>query len=129
MKQGKRILQVAEILKTEISDVLRLRVKDPRIGFVSITEVQVSSDLRHARVHFSIMGSEEQREKSFTGLLNAQSFIQKEIASRIRLRYSPVLSFFLDTRYDDLEKIERIIGEINPGKTESPESSGNQSLP
>jgi ribosome-binding factor A len=128
MKQGKRILQVAGMLRTEISDVLRSRVKDPRIGFVSIIEVQVTSDLRHARVYFSIMGTEEEREKTFTGLLNAKAFIQKEIASRIHLRYQPVLAFFLDTRFDDYDKIERIINQINTGKKESTESSGMQSL-
>ncbi|MBN1782101.1 30S ribosome-binding factor RbfA [bacterium] len=118
----KRNLQVRELLKIEISHILRTRVKDPRIGFVSITNINLSNDLRQAKVYFSIMGTEEEQKKSFEGLKNAQSYIQKEVAHRIRLRYAPTLSFFMDTRFTEYDQIEKLFHDIDLDRNDPSES-------
>ena len=111
--QNKRIKQISEMLKGTISDIIHSRVKDPRIGFVTITELNLSKDLRKAKVFISVMGPDEKKQETRIGLQNAHAFIQKEMASKLRLRYIPVLEFILDNRYEDYERIDRIIQEVN----------------
>ncbi|MBN2105092.1 30S ribosome-binding factor RbfA [bacterium] len=117
--KNKRTRQLGELLKSEISDIIRKRVKDPRVGFVTVTEVNLSNDLKHALVRISVMGSDHQKTETIQGLQNAHAFIQKEIASRIRLRYIPVLTFQLDTRYDDYERIDKILQKLEIGNASS----------
>jgi len=92
-----------------ISDILR-RLKDPRIGFVSITEVEVSPDLRHARVFVSVMGDANERKEALTGLNNASGFVRHELSNSIRLRHIPDIHFRLD---DSLERGAHLISLIN----------------
>ena len=120
MAQSKRIKKVSEVLKSEISDIIRTRVKDPRVGFITITEIHLSRDLKHARVDISVMGTDQQKEETIQGLQNAHAFIQKEIASRIRLRYIPVLRFQLDTRFDDYDRIDQILSNLETGQESPP---------
>ncbi|MFC1569514.1 30S ribosome-binding factor RbfA [bacterium] len=120
--QAKRLRQVKEVLKAEISDIIRTRVKDPRIGFVTVTEVNLSKDLKHARIDISVMGSEQQKTETIQGLQNAHAFIQKEIASRIRIRYIPVLSFKLDTRFEDYARIDKILSDLDLGQETPPDT-------
>jgi ribosome-binding factor A len=117
--QRKRTRQLGEVLKSEISDIIRMRVKDPRVGFITVTEVNLSNDLKHARVNVSVMGSDIQKKNTIQGLQNAHAFIQKEIANRIRLRYIPVLNFHLDTRYDDYDRIDQILNKLTTGNASS----------
>jgi len=117
--QSKRTKQLGEILKSEISAIIRTRVKDPRVGFITVTEVDLSRDMKHANVSVSVMGSNTQKDDTIRGLQNAHAFIQKEIASRIRLRYVPILAFDLDTRYEDYERIDHILNELDRGKASS----------
>src|SRR5215469_14998259 len=89
--------KLGELIAVELSELLRTRIKDPRIGFASITHVDVSGDLRYAKVSISVMGSPEERKETMKGLKNATGFLRHELASRITLRYTPELSFKLDT--------------------------------
>ncbi len=93
--------RVAEQMKKEIAAILREEIKDPRIGFVTVTGVEVAGDHRHAKVFVSILGSEEEKAHSMEGLNKATGFVRSEIAKRIRLRYTPEIIF----KYD--ESIER----------------------
>ncbi|RKO66324.1 30S ribosome-binding factor RbfA [Desulfofundulus salinus] len=88
--------RLAEIIKKEVSDMLRDELKDPRIGFVTITGVEVSPDLRYARIFFSVLGSEEEAKASLEALNRARGYVRSELGRRIRLRYAPEISFKLD---------------------------------
>src|SRR6266568_2562893 len=89
--------KLGELITQEISDLLRTRLKDPRIGFASITRVEVSGDLRHAKVFVSVMGTAEEQAATMKGLRHATGFLRHELASRLTLRYMPELVFKLDT--------------------------------
>ncbi len=82
--------KLGELIAVELSDLLRTRVKDPRVGFVSITHVEVSGDLRHAKVFVSVMGTEKEQTATIQALKHATGFLRSELASRITLRYMPV---------------------------------------
>lgn len=104
--------KLGELIAAELSDLLRTRVKDPRVGFASITRVEVSNDLRHAKVHVSVMGSEEERTDTMRGLRNATGFLRHELASRLTLRYMPELVFKLDTSIEEGARILALINQV-----------------
>ena len=104
--------KLGEIIAAELSDLFRTRLKDPRIGFASITRVEVSGDLRHAKVFVSVMGSPEEQEGSMKGLKHAASFLRRELAGRITLRYMPELVFKLDTSIEEGARILALIQQI-----------------
>lgn len=106
--------RVGEAIKEEISDILRNEIKDPRIGFVSVVEVEVSPDLRHAKVYVSVLGDDEARVQSLKGLESATGFIRSEIGRRIRLRHTPEILFRLDKSIEHGVKIARLLNEIRP---------------
>ena len=89
--------KLGELIAAEISELIRTRLKDPRVGFASITHVEVSGDLRHAKVFVSVMGSAEEQAETMKGLKHATSFLRHELASRLVLRFMPELTFKLDT--------------------------------
>jgi ribosome-binding factor A len=97
-------------------------VKDPRVGFASITHVEVSGDLRHAKVFVSVMGTPEEQKETMKGLKNANGFLRHELATRLVLRYMPELAFKLDT---SIEEGARILALINQVEQEDRELAGN----
>lgn len=103
--------KLGELIAAELSELMRTRVKDPRVGFASITRVEVSGDLRHAKVHVSVMGEPDEQKATMKGLSNAAGYLRHELASRITLRYMPELTFKLDTSIEEgahvLELIKR----------------------
>src|ERR1700676_3795103 len=105
--------KLGELFAVELSDLLRTRVKDPRVGFASITHVEVSGDYRHARIYVSVMGSDEERDNTMKALKHATGFLRHELASRIVLRYMPEIVFKLDT---SIEKGSRILELIRENK-------------
>ena len=88
--------RLAEAIKKEVSDLLRDDLKDPRIGFVTITSVEVSKDLRYANIFASVFGPPADQKATFDALQKAQGFIRCELGKRIRLRYTPEITFTLD---------------------------------
>ncbi len=94
--EGKRSEKVADLIHKEVSEMLMKTVKDPRIGFVTITRVAVSEDCRSAKVYFSVVGTLEERERSTQGLSSAKGYVRKELGRRIRLRYTPEIIFKFD---------------------------------
>lgn len=95
----------------ELSDLLRTRVKDPRVGFASITHVEVSGDYRHAKIYVSVMGSEEERANTIKALKHAAGFLRHELASRVVLRYMPEIVFKLDTSIEQGSRVLELIRE------------------
>jgi ribosome-binding factor A len=106
---SQRPQRVADLLKREISDIILKQIKDPRVGFVTITRVKVSKDLKFAKVYFSVLSSMGNNEDSLAGLKSAHVFFRSELNNRIRLRYIPQLEFFIDDTLDYVEKIEQLI--------------------
>jgi ribosome-binding factor A len=104
--------KLGEQIAVELSDLLRLRVKDPRIGFASITRVEVSGDLRHAKVYVSVMGTAEERASTMQALKHASGFLRHELAERLTIRYMPELVFKLDTSIEEGARILALIQQI-----------------
>ncbi len=96
MKEGKRSERVGDLIQKEISEMLVKSVKDPRIGFVTITRVSVSEDCRLAKVYYSVLGSLTDKDRSKKGLESARGFIRKELGRRMSLRYTPEIAFQFD---------------------------------
>ena len=106
----KRSERVGQNLRKEISDIIMNRVKDPRLGFLTITSVETSSDLKSARVYVSIL-KESEREESMEALGAASSFIRHELSKRVRMKVIPALNFILDTSPEYADKMNRMIKE------------------
>jgi ribosome-binding factor A len=113
MAEGKRSEKVADLIRKEISEMLLKSLKDPRIGFVTITRVAVSDDCRYAKIYFSVMGSLAEREKSATGLNSAKGYIRKELARRMSLRYTPEIMFQFDPSIEYAIHIGEVIEHLH----------------
>ncbi|HVB75914.1 MAG TPA: 30S ribosome-binding factor RbfA [Ktedonobacteraceae bacterium] len=108
--------KLGELFAAELSDLLRTRVKDPRVGFASITHVEVSGDYRHAKIFVSVMGNEDEQANTMTALKHATGFLRRELASRITLRYMPEIVFKLDTSIETGSRILELIREMENEK-------------
>ena len=104
--------KLAELIAVELSDLLRTRIKDPRVGFASITHVEVSGDLRHAKVFVSVMGTQEEQAETIKALKHAAGFLRHELASRLVLRYMPEITFKLDTSIEEGARILDLIRQV-----------------
>ena len=107
-----RMERVQELMKQELSKIILQDLKDPRIGFVTVTAVDVSSDLRNARVYVSLRGSEQQIADSWRGLQSSRGFLRREIGHRVRLRYTPELTLELDKSVDYGVHIQELLQKI-----------------
>lgn len=112
--------KLGEAMASDLSELIRTRVKDPRIGFASITRVEVSGDLRHAKVFISVMGTPEEQAETMKGLKNASGYLRHELATRMTIRYMPEISFKLDT---SIEEGARILGLISQVEQEDREKA------
>ena len=112
MSSQLRIEKLQELIKQEMSKMLLREIKDPRIGFVTVTDVEMTGDLREAKIYVSVMGDEKKVKDSLKGLQSALGFIRREIGKRIRLRFTPEISFALDTSLDYSEHIQKILLDI-----------------
>lgn len=108
--------RVGEQLKKEISEIINQKLKNPNVGFVTVTEVEVTGDLSLASVYVTVLGEEKARKKSLEGLEKSKGFIKSEIAHRMDLRIVPDLKFKYDESIDYGNKIERMIAELNRDK-------------
>lgn len=107
----KRIARVNEQIRRELTTLLQLDVRDPRIGIVTVTAVEVSPDLYHAKVFYSVMGSDEDRENAAEGLRAAAGFLRTEIGRRMHIRRAPELHFTYDNTLQHAMHIERLLQE------------------
>ena len=112
MAEGKRSDRVADLIRKEVSDMLMTSVKDPRIGFVTVTRVAVSDDCRQAKIYFSVMGTTEEQQRAIQGLASATGFIRKELGRRVRLRYTPEISFQFDPSIEYAIHMEEVFHEL-----------------
>ena len=107
-----RANRVAEQIKKELGDILTVKLKDPRVGFVTVTDVEVTGDLQEAKVYISVLGDQEKKEETLLGLAKAKGFIRSEIGKRIRLRKTPEISFEYDEALEYGNRIETILKDL-----------------
>lgn len=112
MSNHLRIEKLQELIKQEVSKMLLMDIKDSRIGFVTVTGVEMTGDLREAKIYVSIMGNDEQIKSSLEGLQSALGFIRREIGRRIKIRFTPEISFALDKSLDYSEHIQKLLLQI-----------------
>lgn len=106
---ARRLLRVNEAVKETLSRALAGGLKDPRIGFVTVTGVETSADLRHARVYVSVLGSPVERERTLVGLRSSHGFLQGRVAAETRLKRTPQLDFVYDDSIDRGMRVERLL--------------------
>ena len=123
---SRRVLKVAEAIREVVSMAILTELRDPRIQDVTVTYVEVSSDLRYAKVHVSVMGDEAKEELSLSGLKNSAGFLQQKIAKRVDTRYTPRISFILDRGVKHALEVNRILGELLPSEEEDRESKNDE---
>jgi len=123
--EGKRSEKVADLIQKEISQMLVKSIKDPRIGFVTITRVSVSEDCRFAKIYFSVAGTLEERERSIKGLESAKGYVRKELGRRIRLRYTPDIVFQFDPSIEYAIHMEELIQSIHSKGEANEDEEGN----
>jgi len=111
---SRRVLKAAQAIREVVSTAIITDLRDPRIENVTVTRVEVSGDLRHARIHVSIMGQETNSRQVLKGLNNASGFLQRKVANRIDTRYTPKLQFVLDEGLKHSLEVTRILDEVLP---------------
>ncbi len=123
-----RVERLREEYRREISDVLR-RMKDPRLGFVTVTDVEVSSDLRHVKVFVSVLGSEEDRRRTMTVLEQARGYVRTEAGQRIRLRHTPEVSFVFDPSVERGARVMSLLNQLRGDEPTSRQGGGTGRAP
>jgi len=104
--------KLEQFIKEELSEILRREVNDPRIGFVSVTDVEVSVDLRHARVFVSVLGDKDAKTATMEGLESALGYIRRELGRRLKMRFTPDITFKLDESIERGSRVMKLLGEV-----------------
>jgi ribosome-binding factor A len=104
--------RVDEAIRQVLGDAVARELKDPRVGFITVTDVRTSADLRHARVYVSVLGDAAQRQSSLEGLRSAHGFLQARLAGELHLKHTPTLAFTYDDTIDRAMRVDALIDEI-----------------
>src|SRR5690625_3213502 len=107
-----RANRVAEQIKKEVGELLTLKIKDPRIGFVTITDVDVTGDLQQATIYFSVLGDEDKKEETLAGIETASGFMRSEVDQRIQLRKTLEIIFEFDQAHEYGNHIETLLRDL-----------------
>ena len=112
MADNRRQDRVGALIQRELSQIIQRSVKDPRVAFCTVTQAEVSPDLKYVDVKVSVIGDEVQKDKTLAGLKSAAGFLRREIGNRLTLRYSPELRFAIDESADYLFKIDDLLKSV-----------------
>jgi ribosome-binding factor A len=115
MHPYKRSERLGELILAEIYDLITREIKDPRIGFVTFTRVEMSNDLRHAKVFVSIIGAELEKARTLQGLSSATGYIRRRLGRALHLRYTPEIAFLVDESLAHGAKIAQILRQLHAG--------------
>jgi len=121
---SRRTRQLGEFVKEEVMEIVRREVNDPRIGFMSITQVDVSDDLRSARIYVSVFGTDEEREATMAALRSAAGYIRRVLKPRMHTRQIPELDFRDDRSMEHAEAIARTLNEVHRAAGTTPSDKG-----
>jgi len=117
-RRSHRPERVAELVRQTVGAFLTGDVRDPRIGFVTVTGVEVTADLSHANVQVSVMGTEEEKARSLEGLASAARFLRAQLSKELTLRTSPELHFRLDRGLEHAQRINQVLKDLRSGSEE-----------
>lgn len=112
----KRADRVADQIRTEVADILMRKTKDPRVGFITVTDVELSSDLKLARVYVTTLQDAQEEAETFHGLSKAVGFIRAELGRRLALRYTPEISFFRDEAGERGNRVLSLLEQVSKGE-------------
>jgi ribosome-binding factor A len=124
-----RTARVGEQIRHDIADLLTVAVRDPAIGFITITRVTVTPDLQQARVYYTIIGDEKARRETERGLERARPMLRRHLGKRLRLRRVPELRFFFDESVGHQDRIEQIVQQLQQERAERGAPSEAEGLP
>lgn len=113
MFENRRIDRVGALIQKELSYIILRSLKDPRVKFCTVTQVEVSLDLKYADVKVSVIGDKQQKQGVMAGLKSAAGYLRREVGGRIDLRYAPELRFKLDESIDHLMKLDRLLKQVH----------------
>jgi ribosome-binding factor A len=116
--KNNRVRKVELRVKDEVSKIIITKLKDPRVGFVTVTAVEMTADLKSAQIFISVMGTQSQKTETISSLNDASKYIRAEMNQRIKLRYSPSITFRLDDTIDRAIRIGRILEDLGRDKSE-----------
>lgn len=117
-----RAQKMGEDLRQLLSGIIAQEIKDPRVGFATITDVKLSPDLRYAKVMISVLGDPQEKQETLAALTRAAGFIRRQVGSRIRLRYVPEITFAYDDTIEQGDRMMQLIEEIKKELPVSPET-------
>jgi ribosome-binding factor A len=120
-----KIERLREKIKVECARVIMTKMNDPRAGFITVQNVELSKDLRHAKVYISILGTDSEKRKVMRMLKDATGFIQREVSGTLRTRVTPALLIVLDTSIDKSFKVAEILEQIKREKGEQPKATSD----
>ncbi len=118
--------RVQEALRQEISRIIQEDLKDPRLGFLTITNVELTKDLRYAKVYFSVLGDAKKKRLALKGLTSAKGYIKNIISDRIKLRFMPELDFRIDESIEHTKEIYDILDKLKKEKQDEASDRGDQ---
>ncbi|MEI7554752.1 30S ribosome-binding factor RbfA [Candidatus Chlorohelix sp.] len=124
---SRRTEQVAEMIKEIVSTLIQRDLRDPRLSFVTITRAEVSPDLKHAKLFFSVMGNEESRKDTFKALKGASGYLRRELFRHLQMKYVPELHFEFDGGIEHGDKIQRILHAIEQEEKQNQPSETKES--
>ncbi len=105
--------RVAELVREELAQILEFEVEDPRLRGITVTDVEMTGDLRMAKVYFTMIGGEEEYEEAFLALDRARGFLRTTLAARVRLRYVPALEFYRDDLLEQARRIDELLDKLH----------------
>ena len=120
---SRRTERLSEEIREEVALLIASELKDPRIGFVTVTRVEVTPDLRTARIYVGVLGTEKQRTTSLAGLKQGAGFLRRALGRTLRLRYTPELVFQYDEGLEASDRVAKLLAEIGSSPTVAPENS------
>ena len=118
-KETRRSQRVTDLVRAELSNLLLVEAHDPAVKGVTVTGVEMSPDLQSARVYFSVLGGEAERERAAEGLGRAAGYLRREVGQRCGLRYAPALHFVADRSLERGARVEELLAQVLPPKEES----------
>ncbi len=107
-----RLERVEKALKQEIGSILAYDMNDPRIGFTTVTRVEMAADIRSAKIHVAVLGNEKERKGTLAALRHAKGYLQREAASRLRMKFTPTLSFYIDNGPERSVRMMKLIDDV-----------------
>jgi ribosome-binding factor A len=125
---SRRTEQVAAAIKEEVSKLIQRELRDPRLGFVTVTRVDPSPDLKYAKIFFSVMGDDTVKAESLKVLRHASGFLRHELSHILTLRYTPQLTFEFDVAMEHGDKIQRLLMQLEQEEKERAQVAGNSDI-